>query len=235
MGGGGVRRGGAGGSAPGRAGLVRYGLGVARTHRRDDHPGLRHAQGATRGLRLPGQRRGHRPRPDAGESGRHAPRRCADFEWVYVPIDGSSLALRDPFSTRGTGAVGTLTAGGRGLQVMTAIAVSPGGVGLGLCGQHFLARRPHPHQGHARLTQVRPEGESLLGRRSQPGARRLQHGQGAVRAVVPVETAAATSGTCCCTRSITTGGSRCAPRTTGGSATAGACRTCGPRCPSSRC
>ena len=67
-------------------------------------------------------------------------RRCADFEWVYVPIDGSSLALRDPFSTRGTGAVGTLTAGGRGLQVMTAIAVSPGGVGLGLCGQHFWRR-----------------------------------------------------------------------------------------------
>ena len=34
-------------------------------------------------------------------------KRCADFEWVYVPIDGSSLALTDAFKTRGTGAVGT--------------------------------------------------------------------------------------------------------------------------------
>jgi len=67
-------------------------------------------------------------------------RRCVAYEWVYVPIDGSSLSMRDPFGTRGTGAVGTLTAGARGFIVMTAIAVSPGGVGLGICGQHFWQR-----------------------------------------------------------------------------------------------
>nr|MBK7070276.1 hypothetical protein [Deltaproteobacteria bacterium] len=33
-----------------------------------------------------------------------------------------------------------LTAGGRGLQVMTAIAVSPGGVGLASAGTHFWRR-----------------------------------------------------------------------------------------------
>jgi hypothetical protein len=66
--------------------------------------------------------------------------RCADFEWVYVPIDGSSLALQDPHKTKGTGPVGALAKAARGFLVMTAIAVSPTGVALGVCGQHFWRR-----------------------------------------------------------------------------------------------
>ena len=67
-------------------------------------------------------------------------RRCDDFEWVYVPIDGSSLAFADPYKTRGTGAIGALTHAARGFLVMTAIAVSPAGVPLGILGQLFWTR-----------------------------------------------------------------------------------------------
>jgi len=67
-------------------------------------------------------------------------KRCAALEWVYVPIDGSSLALTDAFKTRGTGAVGTHSNRGRGFIVMTAIAVSAAGVALGVCGQQFWTR-----------------------------------------------------------------------------------------------
>ncbi|MFO0645151.1 MAG: transposase DNA-binding-containing protein [Polyangiales bacterium] len=45
----------------------------------------------------------------------------------YVPIDGSSLSLCDTHGTRGTWRRRTHRAKGRGLQVMTAIAVSPEG------------------------------------------------------------------------------------------------------------
>lgn len=67
-------------------------------------------------------------------------KRCEEFEWVYVPIDGSSLALTDAHKTRGTGAVGTHKSHGLGFIVMTAIAVSPTGVPLGVCGQKFWTR-----------------------------------------------------------------------------------------------
>ena len=67
-------------------------------------------------------------------------RRCASSEWVFVPIDGSSLAQTDAFRTRGTGPVGSHTSQGRGFIVMTAIAVSAAGVALGVCGQQFWTR-----------------------------------------------------------------------------------------------
>lgn len=67
-------------------------------------------------------------------------KRCAEFEWVYVPIDGDSLAPTDPHKTRGTAAVGTPKSHGLGLDVMTAIAVSAAGFPLGVCGQEFWPR-----------------------------------------------------------------------------------------------
>lgn len=69
-----------------------------------------------------------------------AARRCRAFKWVYVPVDGSSLTLRDPYHTRGTGTVGSLLQRSRGFLVMSALAISPEGVPLGLCGQHFWTR-----------------------------------------------------------------------------------------------
>ncbi len=70
-------------------------------------------------------------------------RRCRSSRWVYVPIDASSIAVHDPHRTRGTGAVGSHTLGARGWIVMTAIAVNPLGVVLGVCGQMFWARASH--------------------------------------------------------------------------------------------
>jgi hypothetical protein len=66
--------------------------------------------------------------------------RCAAFPWVYVPVDGSSLAISDAHATRGTGHVGSRTAKGRGFIVQSAIAVTAAGVALGLCAQLFWTR-----------------------------------------------------------------------------------------------
>jgi len=66
--------------------------------------------------------------------------RCAGMAFIYVPVDGSSLALADPHCTRELGSVGTHSAGARGLEMMNAIAVSPGGVPMGLLAQVWWAR-----------------------------------------------------------------------------------------------
>jgi hypothetical protein len=71
-------------------------------------------------------------------------RRCASHPWVWVPVDGSSLSISDPHHTRGVGSIGARSSHGRGVQVMTAIAVSPQGVGLGICGQEFWLRPEKP-------------------------------------------------------------------------------------------
>ncbi len=67
--------------------------------------------------------------------------RCAEYPYVFVPADGSSLNLTDRQRKKRLGVVGARSIGARGLQVMTAIAVSPEGVPLGICGQVFWARQ----------------------------------------------------------------------------------------------
>jgi hypothetical protein len=59
---------------------------------------------------------------------------------VFVPIDGSSLHLTDTTGEKGLGGVGAWNTGGRGLQTMTAIAMSPDGVPLGILGQFLWVR-----------------------------------------------------------------------------------------------
>jgi hypothetical protein len=82
---------------------------------------------------------------DAQEIARAAHRacaaRCADFSYVFVPTDGSSLNITDARREKRLGTVGARSKGAQGLQVMSAIAVSPDGVPLGLCGQVFWARQ----------------------------------------------------------------------------------------------
>src|SRR5258708_30770552 len=58
---------------------------------------------------------------------------CASHERVYVAIDGSSLSLRDPKAIRGLGGVGAWKDCGRGLHVMTALALHAPGLPLCLC------------------------------------------------------------------------------------------------------
>jgi hypothetical protein len=65
---------------------------------------------------------------------------CASHERVYVAIDGSSLSLRDPKAIRGLGGVGAWKDFGRGLHVMTALALDAQGVAIGVCGQNWWAR-----------------------------------------------------------------------------------------------
>lgn len=67
-------------------------------------------------------------------------RRCAEHEYVYVAVDGSSLNITDSQRSKGTGVVGSRRVGARGFQVMTALAVAPNGVPMGLCGQTWWSR-----------------------------------------------------------------------------------------------
>jgi hypothetical protein len=69
-----------------------------------------------------------------------AARQCASHERVYVAIDGSSLSLHDPKAIRGLGGVGAWKDFGRGLHVMTALALDAQGVAIGVCGQNWWAR-----------------------------------------------------------------------------------------------
>jgi transposase-like protein/transposase Tn5 family protein len=65
---------------------------------------------------------------------------CASQSRVYVAIDGSSLSLRDPKAIRGLGGVGAWKDYGRGLHVMTALALDAQGVAIGVCAQSWWAR-----------------------------------------------------------------------------------------------
>jgi hypothetical protein len=72
--------------------------------------------------------------------GRATARRCLDWPYVRVAVDGSSLQLTDHGRKKGFGSVGTRKAGARGLKVISALAVDPNGVTLGLLSQVWWAR-----------------------------------------------------------------------------------------------
>ena len=67
-------------------------------------------------------------------------RRCADEEFVFCPVDGSSLTMTDWGKSKDFGLIGSRTEGGRGIKVMNAIALSPSGVPLGVCSQRWWNR-----------------------------------------------------------------------------------------------
>lgn len=76
--------------------------------------------------------------------------RAASGRYAFVPVDGSSLSLTDRSGAKDFGAVGSNHRPTRGLKVMTAYAVSPDGVPLGVTAQVWWARVPrkrrHDHQ-----------------------------------------------------------------------------------------
>lgn len=79
-----------------------------------------------------------------------AVQRCNEYAWVYVALDGSSLSLTDRVGGRDVGAVGAWRQGARGLIVASALAVSPDGTPLGICGQRWWARTSRaPARRHA--------------------------------------------------------------------------------------
>lgn len=71
-------------------------------------------------------------------------RRCAEFPFVFAPVDGSSVSLTDVRRTKGFGSVGNHAHGARGLKVMSALLVSPSGVPLGLGSQVWWTRTGAP-------------------------------------------------------------------------------------------
>jgi hypothetical protein len=70
-----------------------------------------------------------------------AARRCLSETYAFVPMDGTSLNLTDLAKRKGFGAVGRGCDSSMGLQVMTAIAVTPDGTPQGLTGQVYWSRR----------------------------------------------------------------------------------------------
>jgi hypothetical protein len=76
-------------------------------------------------------------------------RRCVGLPFVFVPVDGSSLQFPDGKNTKGLGFIGSYKAGARGLKVLTAIAVSPDGVPLGVLGQAWWLRKTKVKTPHA--------------------------------------------------------------------------------------
>lgn len=69
-----------------------------------------------------------------------AARRASQFASVVVPVDGTSLSIRDATGSKGLGIVGARSIGATGIQVMTALALAPDGTPLGLCGQTMWTR-----------------------------------------------------------------------------------------------
>lgn len=67
-------------------------------------------------------------------------RRSIQTGRIFIPVDGSSANLVDRTGEKGFGRIGTDTAGARGLKVITALAVGPDGVPIGVLGQSWWAR-----------------------------------------------------------------------------------------------
>lgn len=76
--------------------------------------------------------------------------RCVGQPFVFVPVDGSSLSFPDPEGHKGLGFIGSHKAGGRGLKVMSAVAVSLDGVPLGVLSQAFWLRRDKAKVPHSK-------------------------------------------------------------------------------------
>ena len=71
-------------------------------------------------------------------------KRCAGLPFVFVAGDGCTLSVTDVGGDRGFGKVGTRETRARGIEVMNAVAVTPEGTPLGLCGQVWWTRRDTP-------------------------------------------------------------------------------------------
>jgi hypothetical protein len=69
-------------------------------------------------------------------------RRCAGLPFVFVPVDGTSISVVDRKHARDFGNVGNDSTGARGLKVIDALAVDPGGTPVGWLALTFWARSP---------------------------------------------------------------------------------------------
>jgi len=86
-------------------------------------------------------------------------RRCAEEPFAFVPIDQSSLTITDMLCAKQLGSVGYGANKSRGIQVMTALVVSPDGTPQGLAGQCYWSRQAR---------QKTPERQKAWDRRKKP-------------------------------------------------------------------
>jgi hypothetical protein len=94
-------------------------------------------------------------------------RRCAAERFVHVPVDGSSLTLTDRRKVKNFGRVGSDAHGARGLKVMTAYAVSPKGVAVGLLDQQWWSRAPRGRQLTKNASRLRNFGRATRDKETQ--------------------------------------------------------------------
>lgn len=87
-------------------------------------------------------------------------RRCAGQRRVFVAVDATSLTFTDGTGRKGFGAVGSWKQRGRGIHVMSALAVTEDGATLGLCGQRFWTRDSCSKTSHLRNRSIKEETES---------------------------------------------------------------------------
>lgn len=91
-----------------------------------------------------------RAEPMAIAMGHACAARASELPFVFAPIDGSSLTLADHGRCKDFGSIGSYSQGGRGLKVIDAIAVSPGGVPLGVGALRWWSRpSTRPHRRHS--------------------------------------------------------------------------------------
>lgn len=76
----------------------------------------------------------------ANAAHRATARRSAGKDFVFVPVDGSNITVPWASGTEQFGPVGTSGQRVRGIEVMSAEAVTPQGTPLGLCGQQWWVR-----------------------------------------------------------------------------------------------
>jgi hypothetical protein len=67
---------------------------------------------------------------------------------VIVPVDATTISLTERTAQKGFGQVGVWSARGRGLHVMSALALTTAGVPIGLCEQRWWTRDAPPTKRH---------------------------------------------------------------------------------------
>ena len=83
-------------------------------------------------------------------------RRSAEEDFVYVPVDGSNITVPWASGTEHFGPVGTSGQRVRGIEVMSAEAVTPQGTPLGLCGQQWWVRPNNKDESKKKKSKPRP-------------------------------------------------------------------------------
>lgn len=121
----------------------------------------------------------HRVRPAeiAAATTRAACRRIASSSNVFVVLDQSSLAFKDPHRIKGLGPTGSNQGKGtvRGLEVMSALAVDAYGTVQGLVGQDWWVRRDEPTPNGKGDKRETPHRESAAWIRSMSSVQASMH------------------------------------------------------------